>query len=67
MVRFVRLTSQEQEALSVYANRVGMSQNDVMRTALRDFIRRRAHDELLEEVLDGETERFAEALRRLGE
>ena len=40
---------------------------DVARSAVREYIDRRSRQELLDEVLDEELPRFAEALRRLGE
>ncbi len=40
---------------------------DVARTAVRDYIERTSQRELLDEVLDAELPRYAEALRRLGE
>ena len=40
---------------------------DVARSAVRDYIDRESGRELLDEVLDQELPRYAEALRRLGE
>lgn len=40
---------------------------DVAREAVRDYIDRTSRRELLDEVLDDELPRYAEALRRLGE
>jgi predicted transcriptional regulator len=67
MALTVRLSPDEQEALAAYADRSGVSQNEVMRAALRDFVQRHSHDELLEQVMDDELPRFAEALERLGQ
>lgn len=67
MALTVRLSPDEQEALAAYADRSGVSQNEVMRAALRDFVQRQSHDELLEQVMDAELPRFAEALERLGQ
>lgn len=40
---------------------------DVARAAVREYIERTSQRELLDEVLDEELPRYAEALRRLGE
>ena len=40
---------------------------EVARAAVREYIDRTSRQELLDEVLDDELPRFAEALRRLGE
>ncbi len=40
---------------------------DVARSAIREYIDQSSRRELLEEVLDEELPRYAEALRRLGE
>jgi len=67
MALTVRLSAQEQEALAAHAERSGVSQNEVMRAALRDFVQRQSHAELLEQVMDSELPQFAEALERLGQ
>lgn len=67
MAMTLRLTPEETEALRLRANREGRSMQDVARAALRDYIDRTSRRELLDEVLDDELPRFAEALRRLGE
>lgn len=67
MALTVRLSPEEQEALATYADRSGLSQNEVMRAALRDFVQRQSHAELLEQVMDSELPPFAEALERLGQ
>jgi predicted transcriptional regulator len=67
MALTVRLSQEEQEALATYADRSGVSQNEVMRAALRDFVQRQSHSELLEQVMDSELPPFAEALERLGQ
>jgi hypothetical protein len=40
---------------------------EVARAAVREYVDRTSRRELLDEVLDQELPRFAEALRRLGE
>ena len=67
MALTVRLSPEEQEALATYADRACVSQNEVMRAALRDFVQRQSHAELLEQVMDSELPPFAEALERLGQ
>lgn len=63
----LRLTDEETDALRLRAKREGRSMQDVARTAVRDYIERSSTQELIDDVLDTELPRFAEALRRLGE
>ncbi len=63
----LRLDDHEAEALRRRAAREGRSMQDVARQAVRDYIDRTSRRELLDEVLDEQIPRDAEALRRLGE
>jgi hypothetical protein len=63
----LRLSDDETEALRKRARREGRSMQEVARAAVRDYIDRTSRRELLDDVLDTELPRFAEALRRLGE
>lgn len=67
MAMTLRLTTDETDALRERARREGRSMQDVARIAVREYIERTSRRELLDEVLDEELPRFAEALRRLGE
>jgi predicted transcriptional regulator len=67
MAMTLRLTDDEADALRRRAQREGRSMQDVARAAVREYIDRTSRQELLDEVLDEELPRFAEALRRLGE
>jgi len=67
MAMTLRLTDEEAEALRVRAAREGRSMQEVARAAVRDYVERTSRRELLDEVLDAELPRYAEALRRLGE
>jgi plasmid stability protein len=67
MAMTLRLTDDEAEALRQRARREGRSMQEVAREAVRDYIERTSHRELLDDVLDTELPRYAEALRRLGE
>jgi predicted transcriptional regulator len=67
MAMTLRLDEAETEALRRRAAREGRSMQEVAREAVRDYIERTSHRELLDEVLDEELPRYAEALRRLGE
>jgi predicted transcriptional regulator len=67
MAMTLRLDEAETEALRRRAAREGRSMQEVAREAVRDYIERTSRRELLEEVLDEELPRYAEALRRLGE
>jgi hypothetical protein len=63
----LRLSDEETDALRRRAQREGRSMQEVARAAVREYIDRTSRRELLDEVLDEELPRFAEALRRLGE
>jgi len=67
MAMTLRLTDDEADALRQRAQREGRSMQDVARAAVREYIDRTSRRELLDEVLDEELPRYAEALRRLGE
>jgi plasmid stability protein len=67
MAMTLRLTDDETDALRLRASREGRSMQDVARSAVREYIDRTSRRELLDEVLDQELPRYAEALRRLGE
>ena len=67
MAMTLRLTDQETAALRRRAVREGRSMQEVARVAIREYIDRTSRQELLDEVLEEELPRFAEALRRLGE
>lgn len=67
MAMTLRLDEQETEALRQRAAREGRSMQEVARQAVRDYIDRTSRGELLDQVLDEELPRYAEALRRLGE
>lgn len=67
MAMTLRLTEEETAALRGRAEREGRSMQEVARAALREYIDRTSRRELLDQVLDEEFPRFAEALRRLGE
>ena len=59
----LRLTDNETDALRRCAQREGRSMQDVARTAVRDYIECTSQRELLDEVLNAELPRYAEALR----
>jgi len=67
MAMTLRLSEDETDALRRRAQREGRSMQEVARAAIREYIDRTSRRELLDEVLDEELPRFAEALRRLGE
>jgi len=67
MAMTLRLTEAETQALRERAEREGRSMQDVARAAVRDYVERSSRRELLDQVLDEELPRYAEALRRLGE
>lgn len=67
MAMTLRLTEAETDALRLRAQREGRSMQEVARSALREYVERTSRRELLDEVLDEQLPRYAEALRRLGE
>ncbi len=67
MAMTLRLTDDETDALRQRAKREGRSMQDVAREAVREYIDRTSRRELLDDVLDAELPRYAEALQRLGE
>jgi hypothetical protein len=67
MAMTLRLTDDEADALRRRAAREGRSMQEVARTAVREYIDRTSRRELLDQALDEQLPRYAEALRRLGE
>lgn len=67
MTMTLRLTEDETQALRRRAQREGRSMQAVARTAVREYIDRTSRRELLDQVLDEQLPRYAEALERLGE
>ena len=67
MAMTLRLTDEETEALRRRAEREQRSMQEVVRQAVRDYIETRSTRELLDEVLDEQLPRYAEALERLGQ
>ena len=65
MAMTLRLEEQEAEALRRRAAREGRSMQEVAREAVREYIERTSRRELLDEVLDEQLPRYAEALERL--
>lgn len=66
MAMTLRLTEEETEALRLRAARESRSMQDVARQAVRDYIETNSRAELLDDVLNEELPRYAEALERLG-
>lgn len=67
MAMTLRLTDDETEALRRRARREGRSMQEIAREAVRVYIEQTSRRELLDQVLDEELPRYAEALKRLGE
>ena len=67
MAMTLRLSDDETEALRRRARREGRSMQEVAREAVRVYIEQTSRRELLDQVLDQELPRYAEALERLGE
>jgi predicted transcriptional regulator len=67
MAMTLRLTDDETEALRERARREGRSMQEIAREAVRVYVEQTSRRELLEQVLDEDLPRYAEALKRLGE
>lgn len=63
----LRLSDAEADALRRRAERESRSMQDVVRQAVREYVENHSRAELLDQVLDEELPRFAEALERLGQ
>jgi predicted transcriptional regulator len=66
MAMTLRLTDDETQALRKRAELEQRSMQDVAREAIREYVENHSHRELLDQVLDDELPRYAEALERLG-
>ncbi len=66
MMLTVPFSEEETEALRAQAEREGRSMEDVARAAIREYVER-AHDAWVAAFLRDVTDRYAEALRRLGD
>ncbi|MGH3933057.1 MAG: DUF6290 family protein [Pseudonocardiaceae bacterium] len=62
----LRLTDAEAEALRRRAELESRSMQEVVRQAVREYVENHSRAELLDQVLDEELPRYAEALERLG-
>jgi predicted transcriptional regulator len=67
MAMTLRLTNAETEALRRRAQHESRSMQDVARQAVREYVENHSRTELLDQVLDQELPRYAEALERLGQ
>ncbi len=63
----LRLTDEESEALSKRAALEARSMQDVARQAVREYVENHSRAELLDQILDRELPRYAEALDRLAQ
>jgi predicted transcriptional regulator len=67
MAMTLRLDEPTNDALRARAEAEGRSMQEVVRVAVLEYIDRHSKSDLLEEILDTELPRYADALRRLGE
>lgn len=67
MAMTFRLPAEDSAALARMAEIEDRSQNDVLLTALREYVERQSRAALIEQVMDSELPRYAEALERLGQ
>jgi hypothetical protein len=67
MAMTLRLADDETEALRRRAELEQRSMQEVARQAIREYVENHSRAELLDQVLDGELPRYAEALERLGQ
>jgi hypothetical protein len=67
MAMTLRLTDEENEALRRRAQLEARSMQEVARQAVREYVENHSRAELLDQVIDEELPRYAEALERLGQ
>jgi predicted transcriptional regulator len=67
MAMTLRLADDETEALRRRAELEQRSMQEVARQAIREYVENHSRAELLDQVLDEELPRYAEALQRLGQ
>lgn len=67
MAMTLRLSDEDVEALRGRAEAEGRSMQEVVRSAVREYLDRRERRAAIDEVLDEELPRYAEALERLGQ
>lgn len=63
----LRLSDEETNALRERADHEGRSMQDIAREAVREYIDNRTRRERLNDVLDEQLPRYADALKRLGQ
>lgn len=67
MAMTLRLSDDDARALERQAALEGASQQAVMTRALQEYVERHSRAALIEQVMDRELPRYAEALERLGQ
>jgi predicted transcriptional regulator len=67
MAMTLRLSDNETDALCRRAKLEHKSMQEVARQAIREYVENHSRAELLDQVLDEELPRYAEALQRLGQ
>ena len=67
MAMTLRLADEETEALRRRSELEQRSMQEVARQAIREYIENHSRADLLEQVLDEELPKYAEALERLGQ
>ena len=67
MAMTLRLAEEETEALRRRSELEQRSMQEVARQAIREYIENHSRAELLDQVLDDELPKYAEALERLGQ
>jgi len=67
MAMTLRLTNAETEVLRRRADLERRSMQEVVRQAIREYVESHSRAELLDQVLDQELPRYAEALERLAQ
>jgi predicted transcriptional regulator len=67
MAMNLRLTDEQAAAVRARAEKEGRSMQQLVRSAVDDYLARAEDDELTDRLADQGAERFADLLRRLGE
>lgn len=67
MAMTLRLDEPTNDALRARAQAEGRSMQEIVRSAVLEYIDRHSKTDLLDQILDAELPRYADALSRLGE
>ena len=67
MAMTLRLSDEQSEALRARADFEGRSMQEVVKSAIEEYLELHVKSDLIDRILDEELPRYAEAMRRLAE